>query len=273
MIEVFQARTRLEAWLAATRFLLRRPGQFALNVILDISEPGAASEPDTRLRSKLDDFYIAHGNDPLHTTAETIFPGWEYSRTGMAGLKTNYLTDFEDMKKSASGSWGTYAHRILQRPKRDGSIATPLSDLVERMKSELAHEKGGTFKAIYEVDVSDSASDQESETACSIESDFDVAIHDATTDARRRRLPCLSHLSFKLVAKTVHLTALYRSHDYRYKVPGNLLGLARLQSGVAREVGAKLGSLTIVSTYANLESGPGMPEFRALVAEAESKVE
>jgi hypothetical protein len=268
MIEVFKARTRLEAWLAATRFLLKRPKHFALNVILDIHEPGATSESDTILRSNLDKLYAAHGNDPLHTTAETIFPGWEYFRTGMSGLTTNYLADFEGMKASASGSWGTYAHRILQRPRLDGSLAAPLDDLIERMKSELAHKQGGTFKARYELDVAASICDSDSKLDSESESDFDIAIHDATVDKRRRRLPCLSHLSFKLVDKTVHLTALYRSHDYRYKVPGNLLGLARLQSSVAQEVSAKLGSLTIVSTYANIEVGAGMADFRTLVAEA-----
>jgi hypothetical protein len=253
MIEVFKARTRLEAWLAATRFLLSQPTRSYLNVILDIGEPGAASKDDGRLRKRLDALYAAQKRDSLHTTAETIFPGWEYMRTGMSGVAQNYPIDFAAMKDSAPSSWGTYAHRILMRPKADGSVTTPLANLVNRMKSEIAHEQGGTFKACYELDVSDS--------------EFDIAIHDATRHNGRRRLPCLSHLSFKLLDKAVHLTALYRSHDYQYKVPGNLLGLARLQSSVAQEVGVNLGALTVVSTYAMLEGG-GMKEFKALVAEA-----
>lgn len=48
------------------------------------------------------------------------------------------------------------------------------------------------------------------------------------------------------------MIALYRSHDYRYKVPGNLLGLARLQGCVVREVGGSVGSLTVHSSYAYL---------------------
>ena len=50
----------------------------------------------------------------------------------------------------------------------------------------------------------------------------------------------------------VHLTALYRSHDYGYKVPGNLLGLARLQSCVASETGQHIGGLVVHSSYALL---------------------
>ena len=48
------------------------------------------------------------------------------------------------------------------------------------------------------------------------------------------------------------MTALYRSHDYRYKVPGNLLGLARLQGCVARETGQAMGTLVVHSSYAFL---------------------
>lgn len=253
MIEAFKARTRLDAWLAATRFLLCQPTRSYLNVILDISEPGAASKANGKLRKHLDAFYTARNRDPLHTTAETIFPGWEYMRKGMSGVAENYPIAFAEMKDSDPRSWGTYAHRILLRPKADGSVTTPLANLVARMKAELAHEEGGTFRACYELDVSDS--------------EFDIAIHDATKDNGRRRLPCLSHLSFKLLNRAVHLTALYRSHDYQYKVPGNLLGLARLQSSVAQEVGAELGALTVVSTYAMFEGGD-MAEFKALVAEA-----
>ena len=50
----------------------------------------------------------------------------------------------------------------------------------------------------------------------------------------------------------MYLIALYRSHDYSYKVPGNLLGLARLQGCVAQEVGRDIGSLTVHSSYAYL---------------------
>ena len=55
----------------------------------------------------------------------------------------------------------------------------------------------------------------------------------------------------------MHLTALYRSHDYRYKVPGNLLGLARLQCCVAYEVGRSIGNLTVHSSYAYLNGSKG----------------
>jgi hypothetical protein len=82
--------------------------------------------------------------------------------------------------------------------------------------------------------------------------------------------PCLSHLSFKYSAGAVHLTALYRSHEYRYKTLGNLLGLARLQGCVAQEVGAAIGTLVVHSTYAWLApskvKGRGKPALTELLA-------
>ena len=85
------------------------------------------------------------------------------------------------------------------------------------------------------------------------EGEYDLPLHSTAEDGSRRMGgPCLSHLSFKLFEGAVHLTALYRSHDYRYKVPGNLLGLARLQSCVAHEVGRDIGPLVVHSSYAYL---------------------
>ena len=90
------------------------------------------------------------------------------------------------------------------------------------------------------------------------EGEYDMPLYSPAQDGTRRMgSPCLSHLSFKLFQNAVHLTALYRSHDYSYKVPGNLLGLARLQNCVAKEVGRSIGSLTVHSSYAYLSSSKG----------------
>ena len=98
------------------------------------------------------------------------------------------------------------------------------------------------------------------------EGEYDLPLYNTTQDgARRMGGPCLSHLSFKLFEGAVHLTALYRSHDYRYKVPGNLLGLARLQACVAREVGPEIGCMVVHSSYAYLR-GP-KPRMRTLLRE------
>jgi hypothetical protein len=66
------------------------------------------------------------------------------------------------------------------------------------------------------------------------------------------------------------LTAIYRNHPYVTRCLGNLIGLGRLQAFVAREADLRLGSLTCVSTHAQLDTGHGwgVKDARALVEEA-----
>jgi thymidylate synthase len=67
---------------------------------------------------------------------------------------------------------------------------------------------------------------------------------------------CLSFLSFHIEPgspKSLLLTAQYRNHYYVEKLLGNMIGLGRLMSFIAKETGMKVGSLTIVSTNAEID--------------------
>jgi hypothetical protein len=66
------------------------------------------------------------------------------------------------------------------------------------------------------------------------------------------------------------LTAMYRNHTYITRCLGNLIGLGQLQAFVAKEVGLKLGSLTCISTHADLDTGDGwgIRDARELVQQA-----
>jgi hypothetical protein len=66
------------------------------------------------------------------------------------------------------------------------------------------------------------------------------------------------------------LTAMYRNHTYITRCLGNLIGLGRLQAFVAKEAGVKLGSLTCVSTHAEVDNGKkwGIKDARELVQQA-----
>ena len=109
--------------------------------------------------------------------------------------------------------------------------------MIDKMRDELATPR--PKKSCYELGIA--------------EGEYELPLYSSVQDGTRRMGgPCLSHLSFKLFDGAVHLTALYRSHDYGYKVQGNLLGLGRLQSCVARETGQDVGSLVVHSSYAFL---------------------
>ena len=67
---------------------------------------------------------------------------------------------------------------------------------------------------------------------------------------------CLSFLSFHVVPgtpRTLLLTAQYRNHYYIEKLLGNLIGLGRLMGFVAAETNSKVGSLTVLSTHAQID--------------------
>jgi hypothetical protein len=65
---------------------------------------------------------------------------------------------------------------------------------------------------------------------------------------------CLSFLSFKPNAENqLLLTVMYRNHAYIARGLGNFIGLGRLQAFVAGQAGATVGSLTCISTHAEID--------------------
>ena len=245
MAKLIEADTLLAAWMKAADHLLDSGAM--LNLILEIESPrfGGSNAAIDAI-----DTFLAHEDElPTHTVAETIFPGSEYRRRGLRGVFDFYPEKvYPAIKKHPSIRWGTYALRLVRRRTADGKHINPLQQLIEKMSSEAA--KPGPKRSCYELGIA--------------EGEYDMSLyHPASDGTRRMGGPCLSHLSFKLFQDAVHLTALYRSHDYRYKVPGNLLGLARLQECVAREVGRDTGSLTVHSSYAYLKGSKA--DMRALL--------
>ncbi|WP_155716819.1 hypothetical protein [Leptospira santarosai] len=130
--------------------------------------------------------------------------------------------------------------RLLRRSDSSGGEINPLEILIDKMKKVLNNPSIPNYHSCYELGIA--------------EGEYDLPLYNTTGDSKLLRGgPCLSHLSFKIFGGKLHLTAIYRSHDYRLKVPGNLLGLARLQKCVATEIGIQTGSLTVHSTYAFIE--------------------
>ena len=234
-MKLIDADTRTEAWMKAAEFLLCNGP--SLNLVLGIHSPRNRG-PYPTARRYIDEFLIREGKFSMHTVAETIFPGYEYRRLGLQGVFNVYPEEiYPKIKKHRNISWGTYAYRLVRRQKADGKDMNPLEQLIQKMKAE--RDASGPKKSCYELGIA--------------EGEYDLPLYNTAEDGRRRMGgPCLSHLSFKLFNGAVHLAALYRSHDYSYKVPGNLLGLARLQECVACETEQQMGSLVVHSTYAYL---------------------
>lgn len=250
-MELIRSATRLEAWLQAVDLLLKNrsksnPNGSVLNLILYIESPGSDGPKGLAAIDRVDQFLLNEAEYTTHTVAETIFPGWAYQAHGLDGVFNKYPEEYERLKGLKEITWGTYAHRLVRRADGAGEEVNPLERMITKMKSELGKGRG-TMKSCYELGVA--------------EGEYDLPLYGTVRDQNRRRGgPCLSHLSFKLFDGSLHLTAMYRSHDYRRKVIGNLLGLARLQACVAREIGQPMGTMVVHSTYATLEGSEGSIE-------------
>ena len=138
--------------------------------------------------------------------------------------------------KHMTHDWGRYFERLTRwkkvRANNAVTIINPLDDLVQFMRDQIASDR--TYRNVYEMTVYDPS-------------------RDAGKVSNRQ---CLSFLSFKLDADNrLLLTVVYRNHAYIARGLGNFIGLGRLQSFVAAEVGAALGSLTCISTHAEIDNG------------------
>ena len=240
MVKLIETDNRLGAWMTGVEFLLDSGP--SLNVVLVIGSPGSSG---LRLAASryIDKFLIDNEQLPMHSVAETIFPGYEYRKRGLRGVFEVYPDEvYPAIKKHPKISWGTYAYRLVRRQRANGELMNPLEQMIVKMKKELA--SNAPKRSCYDLGVT--------------EGEYDLPLYNTAKDGTRHMGgPCLTHLSFKLFDGAVHLVAFYRSHDYTYKVPGNLLGLARLQDCVAREIGQPVGSLVVHSSYAFLAGGKG----------------
>lgn len=255
MATLFHTQERVvPTWLAAARHLNGAPDRQAKNLLLEIKKPLELTEADRQVMARVDQALLAKGLT-LRTVAGTIFPIDLYRRFGRPDYYEKYKTMLERGKKK--GSWGTYAARMIDRPgKEPGDRINPLEMLVQRLSDVGQPQKkdGGevSYASTYELGVSDPEEDLAGDAG------GDVPTYNPALDGLRwLGLPCLSHLSFKRVpvdeGHAVDLTAVYRSHHYCARALGNLIGLGQLLSFVASEAGLAVGTLSCLSTHAELD--------------------
>jgi thymidylate synthase len=226
--------TSARAWLAAASAVQANGGE-AHNVIVDIADPIAESEADITIIKAVDAFLREHKANTLSGVANTIFPQETYYRHGPEDFYGIYRNRLLPRMKKITREWGRYFDRLTEWKKIQGSKVTtinPLDDLVRFMRAQIDSDR--TYRNVYEMTVYDPA-------------------RDAGKVSNRQ---CLSFLSFKLDHDNrLMLTVLYRNHAYIARGLGNFIGLGRLQKFVADQSGATIGSLTCVSTHAEIDFG------------------
>ena len=226
--------TSTQGWLNAALTIQERGGE-AHNVVIDIADPLTESEIDAAIIREVDAFLRGHHRNSLSGVANTIFPQSIYDRHGPEALYEVYRETVLPRMKQMTRDWGRYFDRLTAWKKVRGSdvtIINPLDDLVKFMSAQVASDR--TYRNAYEMTV------------------FDPA-RDAGKVSNRQ---CLSFLSFKLTSQNqLLLTVMYRNHAYIARGLGNFIGLGRLMAFVAEQSGATMGSLTCISTHAEIDHG------------------
>ena len=224
--------TNARAWVAAAT-KVRELGGEAHNVIIDIADPLAADPVDAAIMNHVDRFLRAHNVNTLSGVANTIFPHSTFRHHGPENFYVVYRERVLPRMKKMTRDWGRYFDRLTAWKKvKGGKIETinPLQELVAFMRDQIASDR--TYRNAYEMTVYDPA-------------------RDAGKVSNRQ---CLSFLSFKLTDDNgLLLTVMYRNHAYIARGLGNFIGLGRLQAFVAEQAGATLGSLTCISTHAEID--------------------
>lgn len=226
--------TNVQGWLNAALTVQSRGGD-AHNVVIDIADPLAEAATDAAIIREVDAFLRSHNRNSLSGVANTIFPQSTYERHGPNAFYDVYRETVFPRMKQMTRDWGRYFERLTSWKKVRGTeieIINPLDDLVTFMRDQIGSDR--TYRNVYEMTV------------------FDPA-RDAGKVSNRQ---CLSFLSFKLTLENeLHLTAVYRNHAYIARGLGNFIGLGRLMAFVAEQAGATVGSLTCISTHAEIDCG------------------
>jgi hypothetical protein len=225
--------TSAQAWVAAAAAVQDVGGE-AHNVVIDIADPLSVSPIDHAVLATVDGFLRQHHVNTVAGVANTIFPQGLLDRHGAGGLYSAYEAVLPRMKEMTR-DWGRYFERMTSWKKIKGqniTVINPLDDLIQFMKTQIESDR--TYRNTYEM-----------------------TTYDPTRDAGKvSNRECLSFLSFKLTRdKALMLTVMYRNHAYVARGLGNFIGLGRLQAFVAAQTGASLGSLTCISTHAEIDAG------------------
>lgn len=234
------------AWLEASRVVHELPKHEGHHVVIDVADPVAASPAATAVVEEVDAFLGEHSANKflVRTVANTIFPQATYERHGAPEFYDVYMKQVFPRLKRSPKDWGRYFERMIAFPAEGGAVNL-LDDMVEKMKRNVA--KDSTYRNIYEL-----------------------PIYNPLKDAKGspRGGQCLSFMSFKLDRDhRLLLSAVYRNHYYTEKLLGNLIGLGRLMSFVASEAGVRVGSLSVLSTHAEVDTaGASRDELKALHA-------
>jgi thymidylate synthase len=224
------ASTPVRAWVEAAARLRAQPNFTLGGLMLHIEQPLVVGADEEAVIVTVDRFLRQHEKYPVVTVANTIFPSALDRGDGIDALRERYLPVYKRRMRTP-GEWGRYFERMVNWEDRKGGRVDQLAENIRMLKEA---RDGGRF----------------------YENRYEIIISDPVRDMRKAlNRQCLSMIELKPERNgSLHMIAVYRNHYYIQKTLGNLLGLGRLLGFIAHESGFDVGTLTLNSTSARLET-------------------
>lgn len=232
------------AWVQGLEALLDVGGE-AVNLTVAIDDPATELPAvraevdaliDERRRTK-------KGVQRVSTVANTIFPQSLYVERLGADAEA-HLYEMERRSRPVTrrrNNRGNYFERMVAWPGPDGQTFNQLDHAITRLRRlrEQGKQRGNQF-----------------EVGLASPADEAMAMPVAVPGRDRQTIgfPCLSHVSLSLQKGVVHMSAMYRNHEFVERAYGNYVGLGRLLRFVAHQSGWPMGELTCVSASVTLGS-------------------
>ena len=244
MTKLIQADTVSTAWYDAVRATRAVAGHKVFHLIVTIEKPLAEDEA---IRHEVDKLLANRGNQTVDTVASTIMPAAlaELCNTHDE-LVERYRDRYEVIMRFPKNSWGTYFGRLVAYPIGHDRRPAPVDQLAPVIKAL----RGPRVLAAQHETAIATAEDM---AGASEVMDPGALIHHPTRGRHGRGGPCLSNIAFQREADCVHAIAHYRSHYLVERAYGNYLGLGCLVQYVAEQAGLRLGRLTVVAGYAQID--------------------
>ena len=264
MTKLIQAPNLSTGWIDALEHLLLYGGKDT-NVIVEIEHIGVE---DTRIRQLLDSF-LAELSEykkkekifPVTTVANTLFPQALYHpERGEKARSFLYETSKESFvikQRLPANRYGTYFQRMIAWSTQHGEI-NQIETIIQKLRAGLC--RPNPLSSVYEIGLTDVKESDADASGCE-----EARIYQPGSDRRLMGFPCLSHISFTLFKRRLHLTALYRNQHFIRKAYGNFLGLSYLLSFLCYEVGCEPGELVCIASHADAEFQLGKCAITALI--------
>jgi hypothetical protein len=241
------APTPVSAWVNAARRLKVEGDLHGL--MLHIENPIGFGPGEEDVVCRVDAFLRDHDKCGISTVSNTIFPADLDRGDGIEALTDRYMETFA-RRMHRQGEWGRYFQRMVAWPIGSERNAGSVNQLAEHIRSLRAMREG---RARFFGNVTE------------------IALFDPVRDLRKKmNRQCLSFIELKPDRDgdtwRLSMMAVYRNHYYVQRTLGNLIGLGRLLQFIAREAGFEVGTLTIQSTHACLDSDLSKADVAGLIA-------